>query len=433
MLQIVLVAACSTIYAEETINDDVSVVGVMEVGPAANTTNFFGTDLLRLSGERVRLKFIDTSPSGTRNDWRIRINNGGGNINGFFIDDMGTNNRDGAENGHVATPFRIEAGAREDSLVVSDVPKQGNTGSRIGMGTKDPLSPLHIVNAATPAIRLERTDENFAPYTWAVGGAFPNFFVRDVVEGRNPVLVQAGAPENSLVVSGSFAPRVGIGTDQPAAHVHLKGSTPEIRWDHNNGSQVWSARGDSFAFAIRDTSNGGQNVLSLKPGAPNASLYVREDGNVGMGTGNPQADLQIGGAFTFSRINAGATTFTASSSRDLKENIRDFDGSQVLKRMQDVRVKTYDWKKQNFAGDEADRTNRLGLIAEEFHQVLGRGSDKEINGQELQSVLWMAVQELHQENQRLKESLAQKEDALESIQSRLVRIESHLQMTADEN
>ena len=38
--------------------------------------------------------------------------------------------------------------------------------------------------------------------------------------------------------------------------------------------------------------------------------------------------------------------------------------------------------------------NRLGLMAEDFHQVFGRGSDKELNGQEIEMALWLAVQEL---------------------------------------
>ncbi|MBU4348502.1 hypothetical protein KJ671_03335 [Patescibacteria group bacterium] len=35
------------------------------------------------------------------------------------------------------------------------------------------------------------------------------------------------------------------------------------------------------------------------------------------------------------------------------------------------------------------------LIAEDFHVIFERGSDKELNGNEVQMALWLAVQELN--------------------------------------
>jgi hypothetical protein len=51
----------------------------------------------------------------------------------------------------------------------------------------------------------------------------------------------------------------------------------------------------------------------------------------------------------------------------------------------------------------------LGLIAEDFHTVLGRGDDKHIDGQDVQMALWMAVQKLSAENKALTERLSKLE------------------------
>ena len=45
------------------------------------------------------------------------------------------------------------------------------------------------------------------------------------------------------------------------------------------------------------------------------------------------------------------------------------------------------------------------LIEEDFHVIFERGSDKELNGNEFQMALWLAVQELKQENDGLRKRI----------------------------
>jgi len=49
--------------------------------------------------------------------------------------------------------------------------------------------------------------------------------------------------------------------------------------------------------------------------------------------------------------------------------------------------------------------NKIGLIAEDFHTIFERGSDKQLSGQEIQMALWLAVQELKTENDELRQRL----------------------------
>ena len=135
----------------------------MEVGPDATTTKFFGTDLLRLTGDKVRLKFIDTSATGTNNDWRIRINNGGETSMASSSMTWDPTTKMAPRMVNWQRPFESKRVRATTPLVISDILKPGNNGSRIGLGTDSPAASLHISNAATPSIRLERTGEINAP------------------------------------------------------------------------------------------------------------------------------------------------------------------------------------------------------------------------------------------------------------------------------
>jgi hypothetical protein len=85
-------------------------------------------------------------------------------------------------------------------------------------------------------------------------------------------------------------------------------------------------------------------------------------------------------------IDAGSTIFTASSSRSIKQNLAPVQIANILDKISQVEVYNYD-----FINGPKDK---IGLMAEDFHTVFGRGSDKEINGQEVEMALWLAVQEL---------------------------------------
>ena len=52
---------------------------------------------------------------------------------------------------------------------------------------------------------------------------------------------------------------------------------------------------------------------------------------------------------------------------------------------------------------------KVGLMAEDFHQVFQSGSDKLLNGQEVEMALWLAVQELAKQNKALAARLEQLE------------------------
>jgi len=135
-------------------------------------------------------------------------------------------------------------------------------------------------------------------------------------------------------------------------------------------------------------------------------------GKLSIGCNSPEHDLDLssnaggacngGGSRSF--IDAGSTSFTASSSRTLKENLMPVQVPNILDKISSVGVYNYDF----IDGPK----NKVGLMAEDFHTVLGNGSDKLINGQDVEMALWLAVQELTARNKELATRLADLEARL---------------------
>ena len=188
--------------------DDVIVQGSLCVGFDCVNDESFGLDTIRLKANYLRIKFEDTSATGTfpTNDWQISINDTAqGGLNYFAINDVDSGK----------TPFLVEAGARTDALYID---RHG----RIGIGTSVPAEDIHMLVGDTPTIRLDQQGSGWAPQIWDVAGNEANFFIRDVTNGSNlPFRIRPGAPSNSVFISANGF--VGIGTQNPETELHVAG------------------------------------------------------------------------------------------------------------------------------------------------------------------------------------------------------------------
>ena len=137
---------------DQVIADDLIVTGSNCVGFDCVNGEVFGTSTIVLKENNLRIRFHDTSNSGSfpSNDWEIQANsqsNGGGNY--FSIVDI-----DGGR-----TPFTIEAGAPSNSLYVDDA---GN----LGLGTSTPVVEVQVVDGDSPTMRLEQNGSSgFTTYS----------------------------------------------------------------------------------------------------------------------------------------------------------------------------------------------------------------------------------------------------------------------------
>ncbi|WP_425054025.1 hypothetical protein [Psychromarinibacter sp. S121] len=253
----------SAALADQVFNDDLIISGSACIGFDCVNGESFGFDTIRLKENNIRIKFDDTSNSGSfpNVDWQLTINEtSNGGANKFSIDDV-TNAR---------TPFTIEAAAPSHSLYVDD-------GGRIGLGTASPAVELHVVDGDSPTLRLQQDGSSgFTPQIWDVAGNETNFFIRDVTNGSKlSFKIKPGAPENSLFLSASG--NVGLGTASPESDLHIRdvdgNSETVIRMEETESEDV-KIELDRERFFISFDNQGGAHFL------------IRQAGDVEIGLGN---------------------------------------------------------------------------------------------------------------------------------------------------
>ena len=194
----------------QVIAQDLIVQGSLCVGFDCVNGESFGFDTLRLKENNTRIKFDDTSTSGSfpNNDWQLTANDSNnGGLNRFSIENTTV--------GRV--PFTIEGPAPSNSLYVDD-------GGRVGFGTSTPVVQNHIVDGNTPTVRLEQDGSSgFTAQTFDIAANEANFFVRDVTNGSQlPFRIKPGADTDSLFIAANN--NIGMGTDSPDTPLHLKNS-----------------------------------------------------------------------------------------------------------------------------------------------------------------------------------------------------------------
>ncbi|MGI9351142.1 MAG: hypothetical protein ACR2O3_06235, partial [Rhizobiaceae bacterium] len=175
--------------ADQVILDDLIVDGSECIGFDCVNGENFGFDTLKLKENNLRILFDDTSTAASfpRNDWRIRINDSANGGESYFAVEDATAGR---------TPFRVEAGARTNSLFVE-------SSGDVGIGTSNPVVRLDMKDGDTPTVRLDQDGTSgWAPQIWDVAGNETNFFIRDATNGSLlPFRIRPGAPTSSLEIA----------------------------------------------------------------------------------------------------------------------------------------------------------------------------------------------------------------------------------------
>lgn len=192
---------------DQVILDDLIVDGSACIGLDCQENEDFGFDTLRLKENNTRIKFEDTSNTGSfpTTDWQLTANEStNGGLNKFSIEDVTAE----------TIPFTVEGGAPSNSLYVDD-------NGKVGLGTSTPVVKLHMVEGNTPTLRLEQNNSSgFTAQTWDVAGNEANFFVRDATNGSKlPFRIKPGAPSNSIYIAPDGD--VGMGTATPDGPLHI--------------------------------------------------------------------------------------------------------------------------------------------------------------------------------------------------------------------
>ncbi|MBR0567446.1 hypothetical protein J5J83_15090 [Azoarcus sp. L1K30] len=141
--------------ADNVVADDSIIQGSQCVGMDCALGEVFSFETLRLKENNTRVRFVDTSSSGSfpSTDWELVANDStNGGRNRFSVEDV-TATRE---------IFTLMGGAPSYSVFVS------STGD-LGLGTNAPQKRVHVSGANAPAIRLEQNGSGgFTPAVWDI-------------------------------------------------------------------------------------------------------------------------------------------------------------------------------------------------------------------------------------------------------------------------
>jgi hypothetical protein len=101
-------------------------------------------------------------------------------------------------------------------------------------------------------------------------------------------------------------------------------------------------------------------------------------------------------------VICGQVAFTACSDKNLKENFQPVDGDEVLGKIRDLSLTSW-----NYKGHDPEHFRHYGPVAQEFFAAFGHdrvgacGDSTTINSGDMAGILMIAVQALEKRNQEL--------------------------------
>jgi len=344
-------------------------------------------------GQRPILRLRDLGPNNVDGSYGWELRSGALVQSGAFT----------VQNGAFLTRAAVEPGRIASDWVTSDdVFIDGRLCAGLDCTGSESLNNRTVLlKSGSVAIDIEDTSTTlgYPSGDWriqandpGVGGA-NKLTIGDTSSGTVPFVIEGGTPSHALYVDSTG--RIGFGTTVPVENLHVTaGWSPTLRLEQStfgdNPAQSWDVGGTHYGFFIRDVTGGSALPLRIRAGAPNSAIDIAAGGNVGLNCDSPASDLVIasGGGCSnpSSSLNAGDAQFTVASSRTFKENLAPVVVPDLLGKLEKIDVYHYD-----FIHGPKDR---VGLIAEDFHAIFGRGSEKYIDGNEVQMALWLAVKEL---------------------------------------
>ena len=200
----------------------------------------------------------------------------------------------------------------------------------------------------------------------ANGGA-NRFSIDDIDSARTPFTIEAGAPSHSLYVSEKG--KIGVGTSTPQSEIHiLDGDTPALRLEQDSrmgwSKQTWIISGNEANFFIRDVTSGSALPFRIRSGAPNNSLYIGGNGNIGLGTTSPSAKLEVVGDAvirgTDSKVTITDTTTGGAADVRTLLTLNSEHGSNI--KFESRNINNTEWKIGTHSSDNSFMISRADTV-----------------------------------------------------------------------
>lgn len=242
---------------------------------------------------------------------------------------------------------------------------------------------IKLQTADSPQVTFEQTAGTYPAYTWRTGANETYFFISDMIAQNDPLLISAGAPDNSIFISTSG--NVGFGTTVPTAGLHVAKLAQSSIAEAMAKFTVTDDTIGSLTIANHSTSNGvfipkitgraaGQNVAFMNEAVVGAdagtSPAIAYNVIKGAGGGVTTRPLVAYRNNNVAKVTIGyngdvfATSFSPVSSRAKKHGIVDLDSGKAAEALRQLTPVEFVYN------DDETAEKRIGFIAEDVPEIV---------------------------------------------------------------
>jgi hypothetical protein len=250
------------------------------------------------------------------------------------------------------------------------------------------------------------------------------------VENATAIGYRSYVSQSNSLVLGSIAGingasdsvKVGIGTTAPSAPLHVS------RSDSTTKIILAESTGPEAVRNMMDLKNNGMAQFRLIDTSPNGDAwqFSNTDNNLNIslqGSGSQEFVIENDGDVL---INNG--TVLVTSYRASKENFAEVDPQEVLDRIAQLPITTWNYRK------ESKEVRHMGPVSEDFYQAFGLGQDDQhITPNDLAGVNTAAIQGLYgllqSEMRRKDHRIEELEAELESLKAQFLELRKMVNLT----
>ena len=203
----------------------------------------------------------------------------------------------------------------------------------------------------------------------------------------------------------------------------------------NNTAHGWGAV-YSNTTGSRNTADGVYALYSNTTGDSNTAIGIGADvaaGNLTNATAigadsvvDASNKVRIGNSSV--TVIEGQVAYTFSSDRNKKENFHAVDGEEVLRKIRQFNLTSW-----NYIGQDAKTLRHYGPMAQDFYEAFGHdavgtvGTPKTINSGDMAGIMMVAIKALAMENVQLKSAVTTQEAVNAEQRQRLEALTAHLE------